>query len=90
MSSQHPSTSSQNRPSGAPAPTRAGLSLAAAAGRNLTADAPALPGEMPGPGAAPMTLQQEKHVITPEWHTQNERQQGCWIDSEKGLPVKTE
>lgn len=89
-SSQHPSTSSQSRPSGAPALTRAELSPAAAAERNLTEDAPALPGEMLGPGAAPMTLQQEKHVISPEWNTQSKRQQGCWVDSEKGLPVKTE
>lgn len=66
MSSQHPSTSSQNRPSGAPVPTRAGLSLAAAAERSLTADAPAPPGESLGPAAAPMTLQQEECIITPE------------------------
>lgn len=56
MFSQHPSTSFQSRPSGAPAPTRAGFSLAAAAERNLTAGAPVLPGATFGLGVAPMTL----------------------------------
>lgn len=60
MSSQHPSTSSQNRPAGAPAPARAGLSLAAAAERSPPAGAPAPPGEHLGPAAAPMTLRQEE------------------------------
>lgn len=64
MSSRHPSTSSRNRPSGAPSRLRAGLSLAAAAERNLPAGAPGLPGERPGPAGAPTTLQQEKHAIT--------------------------
>lgn len=60
MSSQHPSTSSQNRRAGAPAQTRAGLSPAAAAERSLLAGAPAPPGERLGPAANPMTLRQEE------------------------------